>query len=362
MLFRLVVLCSASLISACADSGVQFRKRISLTKAEHESPSQHTERFPIGVLNKAWADNRTLLQAIRDSLEVGRPVVIEDFLLPEVAEALYLTFDSLASQQTDDHNSTGYPFEFVSQGPWEKIPRGWTVGSQPPSGLCQRVAKSRPEHHGGSFVQANHKLAEVGEQGEIMGAFQTEMERPGPRRLWAGLVGLPQRAADFAGQWSWFRKDDFYSIHEDSEPFRYLAITLQLTRDWPVVDGGGENVWCGPKGGSTDITTFIEGSKMTYARDGTALPPGFNRALVFPVSQKSSHAVAPVLTDHGRRFTIQGWYNQYGAQSNDREAMTSMMAWSKHWEDAFEGLQPPIFLRPPPSVPAKSSGQARSDL
>eukprot|EP00930_Biecheleria_cincta_P063377 TRINITY_DN48904_c0_g1_i1.p1 TRINITY_DN48904_c0_g1~~TRINITY_DN48904_c0_g1_i1.p1 ORF type:complete len:207 (+),score=6.90 TRINITY_DN48904_c0_g1_i1:80-700(+) len=170
--------------------------------------------------------------------------------------------------------------------------------------------------------------------------------------MWRNLTGMPKSAAVFDMAWSWLREGDFYGLHPDHLPHRYLSVTIHLTSDWPP-DGGGEFLWCGPSANNDIVTQIPMDAQSPFefriSSNGSYLRPSFNTAVVFPVSQASYHAIAPVRDSRSKRFTVQGWYSDLSCEVHPRgsscqSASDTFDAFAEYWSNHAKRTQPILSM------------------
>lgn len=301
------------------------------TLAEVEAKAGHSGdvplSFPEGLLHGAWANNRTFLLAARSELQLGHPVVIENFFDSGVALRIWNALEEHIDAQSDATvwaQSGPFKAEDLMQcfdpelvGPELEIGVGGRAGAVwARKDACAMALHHYLHHDKASLFSGSRLLLETTESGSdrsLQVLIETEMRRPALRSFFRGLMGLPAHASGFTSAWNWLRPGDYYSLHTDNVDLRYLSLSVHFARGWPR-RAGGEFLWCAPGGNARDLDVrgLVGGprvpSDFNVTRDGSYVSPGFNTAVVFPVSRSSAHAVAPVLTEDGRRFTFQGWY------------------------------------------------------
>ncbi|CAJ1454003.1 unnamed protein product [Effrenium voratum] len=175
----------------------------------------HPRAFPQGVLNTAWANDKKFLSQLRRGLRSGRPMVVQDFLFPAVADALLEQLQALSQRQDD---ADDYPFQRLTEGPFAETP-SWEPLKPTP---CHQVVTDFLEQHKHRFAFLGHIL--VGRTGDKHNAwyssFRRAMEHPAVVSFWQQLFGMPKWVTRYDPSWSWLRPGDYYGLHADDAQAR----------------------------------------------------------------------------------------------------------------------------------------------
>ena len=327
-----------SLLAITASVVVSSKPLKTLQEVEKEiEDGKYPRTFPRGVLNHGWSNDRKLLKKLRRSLNHGQPFVIHDFLFDPVAEALLGQLKQLSERQ-DDQDEQGYPFQRLTEGPFQPAPREWTPLRSSP---CERVVTDFQQERQHRFAFTGHIL--IGRKGDKhnawYSAFRAAMQHPAVVHFWQSLLGIPTWVTAYDPSWSWLRPGDYYGLHADDAQVRYLAVTIHLASSWSE-DQGGQLVWCGPDSHEPLNIEVPERphfhKTFNVSKNGHSMTPGYNVAVIFPVYRNSYHAVAPVNSGEGKRFTLQGWYvDPCQFSENKGSCMPQAMARFKAWSEAM---------------------------
>lgn len=331
-------------------SSLGFLALLACSASAFDNDRLATPQFPDGVLNRTWAANKTFLRKARKALKRGKAVAIHGFLDPSIAQLLAEHMHDLARRQNDEDQG-GYPFKQFKEGAIYEPPRWQTVQH---TQLCSKALADFESLRSRSFAYSGGLAwGRAGDNhASLQQAFQAAMQTPWVLQMWQNLTGMPSSAANFDMAWSWLREGDFYGLHPDHLPHRYLSVTIHLTSDWPS-DGGGEFLWCGPSAKDDIVATIPMDASNDFefriSSNGSYLHPSFNTAVVFPVSQASYHAIAPVRASRSKRFTIQGWYSDLSCELHPQSAScqaasNTFDAFAEHWSNHAERTQPILSM------------------
>lgn len=220
-------------------------------------------------------DEATRAYRARFEASPARFVVLEDFLVPGVAERLSRFLDGEAEFATE-YGLYGIDDRRVDE-------REWLAADD--AARFFRFAKNvgtRPE-----FQLSDNALTYL--------RFRTTFQRSDElRALFEAMTGLELAASDDFGSHS-MQAGDFLRTHDDDNRNRRLALVLYLSPGWrpefggslEVVDGDGE-------------------ASIVEAR--------FNSLVAFDTRAGTTHRVLPISDAAGerRRLTIGGWYHRPG--------------------------------------------------
>jgi len=226
----------------------------------------------------AWIRSRHLedeaLQAYRDAFtsHPAHVVVIEDFLVSEVAERLSL-FLSGEAEFRSEHGL--YSVEgAVSEEDWREAPDedrlfrlGKLVGTPP---------RYRTSPNALTYLQ-----------------FRMTFQQPEFRSYFETITGMPLGASDDFGAHA-MTHEDMLRPHSDDNRNRQLALVLYLTPGWKPEFGGQLRV------------THLDGGE-------TVVEARYNSLVAFNVLTHSAHVVEPIRPGDGgdrTRLTIGGWYHK----------------------------------------------------
>eukprot|EP00747_Dinoflagellata_sp_TGD_P116695 gnl/TRDRNA2_/TRDRNA2_172444_c0_seq6.p1 gnl/TRDRNA2_/TRDRNA2_172444_c0~~gnl/TRDRNA2_/TRDRNA2_172444_c0_seq6.p1 ORF type:complete len:367 (+),score=41.02 gnl/TRDRNA2_/TRDRNA2_172444_c0_seq6:87-1187(+) len=306
-----------------------------------------------------WSRNATKLSLIRHALKNKQPVVIEPFFTADFAEQVFqkiavpAPLNSKNAHPDVDQALDGWDqyMKNVRHGQLQWMDQHITHASGALSNetyqeftaarqLCEKIyslVRSQP--------RCKHKQAKC---------FNSKMIKHFPfvcsaddRPLYDvvdGLFPLAQNliqeplapAAEADGVSSplltvhHFFEGDFFALHSDASRNRALSVTVHMTKHPNKMKDGGEYLWCGERlKGMGHKETFVP----TLWPDARLFRPGFNRALLFKVHDKSNHAVLPVRKGATvLRRSVQWWYMypEGGSPSNFHTSPTKSDAvpWS----------------------------------
>ena len=215
----------------------------------------------------AFASYRSTFQS-----HPARFVVIEDFLVPEIAKRLSeflrneAEFESeFGLYSADEHK--------VDESAWLTAPedeRFFRYG---------RLVGTPPE-----FQFSPNSLAYL----QFRNAFQNDDNL---RRFFEETTGLELARSDDFGSHS-MGAGDFLKEHDDNNRNRRLALVLYLSPDWKSEFGGGLHI-------------------STPCGEESIVVPEYNSIVAFDTLAGTTHFVEPISGAAGqdRRVTIGGWYH-----------------------------------------------------
>lgn len=202
----------------------------------------------------------------------ARLVVIEDFLVPHMADRLSLF---LANEAEFKSEYGLYSIEgAVSEQDWLRAPDedrlfrlGKLVGTPP---------RFRTSPNAMAYLQ-----------------FRMTFQRPEFKAFFEAVGGMPLGASDDFGAHSMTR-EDMLRPHSDDNRNRQLALVLYLTPGWKPEFGGQLRV------------EHVDGNS-------TVVEAQYNSLIAFNVLAHAAHVVEPIRPGEDgerRRLTIGGWYHK----------------------------------------------------
>ena len=222
------------------------------------------------------------LDRYRDSFShhPAQLVVIEDFLLGEVAERInrFLATEALFEKEHGLYSIEGA----VSQQDWE------SAADDDRLFRLSRLKGISPEH-----LMSPNAVTYL--------RLRQSLQQPEFREFFEALTGLELGSSDDFGVHS-MRVGDFLRTHSDDLRNRSIAFVMYLSAGWNPSYGGALHV-VDETGGDSRIEAM------------------YNTIVVFDVQAENAHQVAPIEAAAGetRRLTIGGWYPK-PAGDDDAEA------------------------------------------
>lgn len=205
----------------------------------------------------------------RFASDPARLVLLEDFLLPSVAEQLHVFLSKNAEYQPE-HGLYSHDGP-VSAERWSEAPEDDRFFR------FSKLARTRPG-------------AELDPETLTYLRFRAFLQSPPARDYFAEVSDLALEVAQDEIGVHAFAPGDFLRSHDDDNRNRRLAFIFYLTPGWTAAAGGALHMDAGG-----DVRSYV---------------PLFNSAVAFDVEAGTTHHVSAVTDDAlGARLTIGGWYH-----------------------------------------------------
>lgn len=246
----------------------------------------------------AWIQDSESLRLIREALQEGKPVVINDAYDSKVFNAIRSEFMS-GQYVRSEHATSKQALRKFGTEPFFNF-------SKP----CQAVdalngGKLKEGHYRESFFFAHQRPISYDKfttTTQLHSVLNSE-EAFGWISWLLGYDATPSVVVSASFGVRRFDPGDAYGSHNDDTDGRYggLSFTSYLTDemvDWEALDLGGNFVWC------ADPDT------------PAAIPPTANSLLLFRVQESSWHHVQPLKPGAPPRYVFQGWWRLGRKESN----------------------------------------------
>jgi len=295
------------------------------------------EDLATNVFSSSWTEDCSEILRIRDALWEGRPVVISEALdrnfyielreqfkaakgwfkvgAPvQIRNAIFDTdADDLCGLLYSNSHAAGKPFEFSSN----------YIGDDGVDRELPNLAELDNVMNDPAITAFVEYLIDIPRWSERLG-----LERELDHLLFEG-----------AGPFN-FRKDDYYSLHNDWNKNRAVSFTLYITEDVSWTSKGGRFGWCGADGtgvNSENVFGSLNSSTVQW------IPPASNKMILFRIAMDSMHFVEKVMEEPTTpRFSVQARYGfPNGFKGNDKP----MDPWHKQVVQNMVPLEVPFKVR-----------------
>jgi hypothetical protein len=203
----------------------------------------------------------------------ARLVVIQDFLLPQVADRLakFLATETQFAPEFGLYSTE----DVVSEETWNR------ANEDDRFFRLRRLVRTSPQ-----YQMSPNALTYV--------LFRKSFQSDDFRHFFESISGAPLGWSDDFGAHA-MGAGDFLRPHSDDNKNRHLALVIYLTPGWRREDGGVLQV-LHPDGAFTEVE------------------PRFNSMIAFDVLSSPAHLVTPIATTVGerQRLSIGGWYHNVG--------------------------------------------------
>jgi len=289
------------------------------------------------VFSSSWTEDCSEILRMRDALWQGRPIVISE------------VFDR------NFYNELREQFKVASG--WFKVGapvqiRNGIFGIDGDE-LCG-LLWSNSHAAGKKFEFSSNYIDEDAVEWEIPNLWRLRsiFKEPGTTAFIEYLIDIPRWAEKLglegildhlsfqsAGPFQ-FKKNDYYSLHNDWNRNRAVSFTFYITEDVPWTSRGGRFGWCGSDGtGVNSVNTYGSLNSSTVQW----IPPSPNKMILFRIAADSLHFVEKVMEKPNfPRYSIQARYEfPEGFKGND----VSMDPWHSQVVQNMAPLEVPSKVR-----------------
>jgi len=289
------------------------------------------------VFSLSWTEDCSEILRMRDALWHGRPIVINEVFNRNFYNELREQF-----QEAKGWFKAGAPVQIRN-----------AIFNMDVDDLCGLLFSNSHEA-GKVFEFSSYFMGDELADRELpnLARLRSIFKEPGTTNFIEYLIDIPRWAErlglegildhlSFAGAGPYeFKKDDYYSLHNDWGRNRAVSFTVYLTEDVPWTSRGGRFGWCGADGtgvNSEDIYGSLNRSTVQW------IPPSPNKMILFRIASDSMHFVEKVMEEpRTPRYSIQAHFRfPKGFDGNDM----SMDPWHRQVVQNMAPLEVPLKFR-----------------
>jgi len=255
------------------------------------------------ILSPHWTEDCREILRIRAALWEGRPIVVSETLNAEFYKELRMQYKAAKGWFR-----VGAPVQInnsVFDTDADDLCNHLYLNSQ----AVRKVFEFSSNYMGPEGMKKElpnlQKLFNLFKEPAMTGFMEYLVDLP----RWAKMLSLEEEldhlVFEGAGPF-YFKKDDYYSLHNDWNDNRAISFTFYITEDKPWTSRGGRFGWCGSDGSginSEEVYGRVESSAVQW------IPPSSNKMILFRIALDSLHFVEKVIEEPSHpRFSIQARY------------------------------------------------------